>query len=164
MSKSGPPELPRLMGASVWIKSSYGPAAMSRLRAETMPAVTELPSPNGSPIAMTQSPTCARSESPNSAAVSGDLGCTRTSARSVVEGDGDRVCSVDNVLVGDDQSRRIDDEARTKGGDAAGQRFVLLHELLEEVLESGIVLLVRQSRQGGIRRNGCGRGDVHHGR
>ena len=52
-----PPELPRLIAASVWMKSSYGPELMSRLRAETMPTVTEPPSPNGLPIAITQSPT-----------------------------------------------------------------------------------------------------------
>ena len=40
MSKSGPPELPRLIAASVWMKSSYA-ARSVRLRAETMPAVTE---------------------------------------------------------------------------------------------------------------------------
>ena len=54
MSNSGPPLLPRLMGASVWMKSSYGPALMLRLRAETMPAVTLEPRPKGSPIAITQ--------------------------------------------------------------------------------------------------------------
>ena len=44
----GPPELPWLMAASVWIKLSYGPAAMSpRDLAETMPAVTLPPSPTG---------------------------------------------------------------------------------------------------------------------
>ena len=59
MSNSGPPELPWLIAASVWMKSSYGPYWMSRLRAETIPSVTEPPSPNGLPIAITQSPTCA---------------------------------------------------------------------------------------------------------
>jgi len=39
---------------------------MSRLRAETMPAVTEPPRPNGSPTAMIQSPTLSASESPHS--------------------------------------------------------------------------------------------------
>ena len=41
MLNSGPPELPRLIAASVWMKSSYGPWWMSRPRAETMPAVTD---------------------------------------------------------------------------------------------------------------------------
>src|SRR5260370_20838569 len=61
----GPPELPRLIDASVWMKSSYGPALMSRARAETMPTVTEPPRPNGLPIATTQSPTRAVSDVPN---------------------------------------------------------------------------------------------------
>jgi hypothetical protein len=64
-SNSGPPELPRLIGASTWMKSSYGPAWMSRPIAETMPAVTELPRPNGLPTATTHSPTRVWSESPN---------------------------------------------------------------------------------------------------
>src|SRR3954463_4536211 len=72
-SNRGPPELPRLIGASVWMKSSYGPALMLRLRAETMPAVTVEPMPNGSPIAITQSPTWAWSLSPNLVAGSGFL-------------------------------------------------------------------------------------------
>ena len=57
MLNSGPPELPRLIAASVWMKSSYGPWRISRPRAETMPAVTVPPRPNGLPIASTQSPT-----------------------------------------------------------------------------------------------------------
>jgi hypothetical protein len=57
MLKLGPPELPGLIGASSWKKSSNGPAPMSRPRAETMPAVTEPPRPNGLPAASTQSPT-----------------------------------------------------------------------------------------------------------
>ena len=48
--------LPLLIGASIWMKSSYGPAPMSRPRAETMPAVTVPPRPNGLPTASTQSP------------------------------------------------------------------------------------------------------------
>ncbi len=71
MLNSGPPELPRLIGASVWMKSSYGPSWMSRPRAETMPAVTVPPRPNGLPIASTQSPTRSAEESPNSSAGSG---------------------------------------------------------------------------------------------
>ena len=55
--KAGPPELPRFTAASIWMKSSYGPAPMSRPRAETMPAVTVPPRPNGLPTATTQSPT-----------------------------------------------------------------------------------------------------------
>ena len=84
MLKSGPPELPLLMGASVWMKSSYGPALMLRLRAETMPAVTVEPMPKGSPMAITQSPMRALSLSPNLVAGSGFFGFTFSSARSVL--------------------------------------------------------------------------------
>ena len=66
VSNKGPPELPRLMGASICRKSSRGPERMSRLRADTMPAVTVPPSPKGFPTAITQSPTRTASESPNS--------------------------------------------------------------------------------------------------
>ena len=121
--KVGPPELPRLIGASIWMKSSYGPEPMSRPRAETMPAVTVPPRPNGLPTAITQSPTrgvvgvaevddraaaCSAStlisarsvfsSVPTSLAV--ELACRR----SVV--DGDLVGAVDDVVVGDDVAGR----------------------------------------------------------
>ncbi len=83
MLNSGPPELPRLIAASVWMKSSYRPWRMSRPRAETMPAVTEPPRPKGLPIASTQSPTCAVSELPNCTAVSGLSVRMRSTAISV---------------------------------------------------------------------------------
>ena len=44
---------------------------MSRLRADTMPAVTEPPRLNGLPIAITHSPSRSLSESPNFTALSG---------------------------------------------------------------------------------------------
>ncbi|OYX65396.1 MAG: phosphoserine phosphatase SerB [Rhizobiales bacterium 32-66-11] len=83
MLNSGPPELPRLMAASVCRKLSYGPALMLRLRAETTPTVRVPPRPNGLPMAITQSPTRILSESPNFTEVSGLSGFTRNSARSV---------------------------------------------------------------------------------
>ena len=63
--KVGPPELPWLIGASIWRKSSKGPEWMSRLRAETMPArhrAAEAERDCRPPC--TQSPTRAASESP----------------------------------------------------------------------------------------------------
>ena len=84
MLNSGPPELPRLIAASVWMKSSYGPWRISRPRAETMPAVTVPPRPNGLPIASTQSPTLSVSESPNCTACSGLSGFTCNRAMSPV--------------------------------------------------------------------------------
>ena len=57
MLKSGPPELPGLMEASVWMKLSYGPAPMTRPLALTIPVVTVWLSPKGLPMARTQSPT-----------------------------------------------------------------------------------------------------------
>ena len=54
--KAGPPELPLFTGASIWMKSSYGPLPISRPLADTMPAVTVPPRPKGLPTASTQSP------------------------------------------------------------------------------------------------------------
>ena len=57
---------------------------MSRLRAETMPAVTVPPRLNGLPIAITHSPSRSFSESPNFTATSGFAGGLNFStARSV---------------------------------------------------------------------------------
>ena len=110
---------------------------MSRLRAETMPAVTVEPRPNGLPIAITQSPMRAVSESPNFAAGSGFFGVTLSSARSVfssrpislagsvvpsLQRHRDLVGVLDDVIVGHDEAGRIDDEARAERGDVARQR------------------------------------------
>src|SRR5258707_939607 len=70
-SKVGPPELPRLIGASIWMKSVYGPFPISRPSDETVAAVTGLDRPNGLPTATTQSPTRTCRSSPNSTVGSG---------------------------------------------------------------------------------------------
>ncbi len=57
---------------------------MSRLRAETMPAVTVPPSENGLPMAITHSPRRSLSESPNFTALSGWSVLTFSNARSVL--------------------------------------------------------------------------------
>ena len=54
-ANSGPPELPWLIGASIWM-NEYGLSPMSRLTAETIPAVTVPPRPNGLPTATTHCP------------------------------------------------------------------------------------------------------------
>ncbi len=62
---SGPPELPGLMGASVWIMPVNARplgAVLLRPRPETMPEVSEPASPNGVPMASTGSPIWAASE------------------------------------------------------------------------------------------------------
>ncbi len=83
MLNSGPPELPGLMGASVWMKSSKGPAPMSRPRAETMPLVTLPPRPKGLPAASTHCPTRRFAETPSETAESGARGVIRSRAMSV---------------------------------------------------------------------------------
>src|ERR1700733_11218972 len=57
---------------------------MSRLRAETMPAVTVPPRLKGLPMAMTHSPSRSLSESPNATALSGLSAFTRNSAKSAL--------------------------------------------------------------------------------
>src|SRR5881628_1290666 len=60
-SSSGPPELPGLIAASVWIMCSRAPLPSSwgsaRSRAETMPVVSDQSRPNGLPMANTFCPT-----------------------------------------------------------------------------------------------------------
>ena len=93
---------------------------MSRLRAEMMPTVTVPPSPNGLPIAITQSPMRMTSELPNFTALSllrlgidlehGDVGLgvgadqLRLELGAIVEVDLDLVGIGDDVVVGDDDA------------------------------------------------------------
>ena len=66
---SGPPELPKLMAASVCRRLSKFRVSRERPAArplpEMTPTVTDLSNWSGSPIAMTHSPTRMRSESPS---------------------------------------------------------------------------------------------------
>ena len=88
-SISGPPELPGLIGASVWIAFSivkpFG-ALISRCTAETIPAVAVRSRPNGLPIATTGSPTWTPSEEPSSSGVSWSAPCSTWSTAMSVEG------------------------------------------------------------------------------
>ncbi len=82
----GPPELPGLMAASVWIISTlvcWTPRGKSRPLKDTTPTVTLLPRPKGLPIAITHSPTSTWSESAISMTVRGSLGSIFSSATSV---------------------------------------------------------------------------------
>ncbi len=84
--RRGPPELPGLIAASVWIISTLvprTPRGRSRPLKETTPTVTLFPSPNGLPIAITHSPTSTWSESARSRTVSGSLGSILRRATSV---------------------------------------------------------------------------------
>lgn len=72
-STSGPPELPGLIGASVWMPSMYAVGASAlpdsftvtgRSTADTIPCVTVPGSPSGEPTATTVAPTRADEESP----------------------------------------------------------------------------------------------------
>ena len=71
------------MGASVWIKSSKGPAFMSLAFADTIPKVTVVANPNGLPIAKAQLPTLALSELPQFTGVNSKSVSTFKIAKSV---------------------------------------------------------------------------------
>ena len=68
-SKSGPPELPWLIGASVWIASTSLKSEVSesieRCVAETTPTPSESSLPKGLPIAATGAPTATAAEFPS---------------------------------------------------------------------------------------------------
>ena len=60
-SRSGPPELPGLIAASVWMTPSISKpfgAWIVRFVADTTPVVSVRSRPNGLPIAIVGSPTC----------------------------------------------------------------------------------------------------------
>ena len=86
-SSSGPPELPGLSAASVWMTSSIANplgAVMRRWSADTTPVVSVRSNPNGLPIATVGSPTRTAEESPSSSGWSIlPFGLTASTARSV---------------------------------------------------------------------------------
>ena len=100
----------------IWVRAS----------ADTMPCVTVWPTPNGSPIAMTKSPTSSASESPISSTGKLSPPLMRSTARSV-RGSRSTISAVelalvrqrdphvrhvlDDVIVGHHQARRIDEDA-----------------------------------------------------
>ena len=69
-SISGPPELPELIAASVWIRSCSSPIGVGTVRpsALTMPVVTVWLRPNGLPMAIVISPTCTSARAPRAVA------------------------------------------------------------------------------------------------
>jgi hypothetical protein len=88
-STSGPPELPGLIAASVWIASMTALVSVpdpsrrtGRSTALTMPSVTVPTRPSGEPIAITPSPTTSPDDEPN-VATTGLATSTLTTARSV---------------------------------------------------------------------------------
>ena len=138
-SSSGPPELPGLIGASVWIAleivNPFG-ALIWRWTAETIPAVAVRSRPNGLPIATTGSPTLTPGRGAElerlqlvGAGVDlehGDVGGRVRAEDLGVEGlavlaadaDGDVVGAGDDVGVGEDVAVVVDDEAGAGGGAA----------------------------------------------
>ncbi len=85
-SARGPPELPGLMAASVWMTFSIGRPSwprMERPSALTTPAVTVLWKPRGLPMATTSWPTTRFSASPSAATTGSSSGVKRTTPRSL---------------------------------------------------------------------------------
>ena len=150
-----------------------------------MPAVTVPPSPNGLPIAITGSPTRTLSESAKvaerqrSSAV--DLDQREVGVRiladhlgrqlaAVLQGDGDLVGAVDDVVVGDDQAVVVDDEAgahrgrrqaRAKPGGIGIERLHLLaeealHEALDHLAVGTLLAEAELEPRGRGTRAGCG--------
>ncbi len=119
--EQGPPELPGLIEASVWMKSSNGVRMRSRFNALITPVVTEVPRPSGLPMAITGWPTRAASLLSNCNVGSGcrqvhlEQGEVhkvgrgdqlRRHVRLVMEDDPDQRSTLDDVLVGDDDRPR----------------------------------------------------------
>ena len=86
-SSSGPPELPWLIAASVWIASwilKFVSESIVRCRPETTPTDSDCSSPNGLPIAATGEPTVSPLASPSFSGVSDSpFGSTLSSATSL---------------------------------------------------------------------------------
>ena len=151
---SGPPELPGLIAASVWMKSWMlpwprpGSPLSARPLALTMPEVTVKvrPSPSGLPMASTHSPTRASSLLPRATggrslasilstatSVFGSVPMTlRLELPPVEQADGDLLRALDHVVVGQDVAVGRDDEA----GAAALLDLGLLPEPGEEPLHA----------------------------
>ena len=86
--RSGPPELPGLSAASVWITSGISRPVLARMlrpRALTIPALTVCSKPSGLPIAIAISPRFSSAERPSGtgASVRREALPMRSSARSV---------------------------------------------------------------------------------
>ena len=106
MFTRGPPELPGLMAASVWMYESKDWLKIFRPLEETTPTVTVWSNSRGLPMAHTQSPTRTRSESPRRSAGSPSASTFR-SARSVLGSDPTRRAA---------SSRRSARRTRTRAG------------------------------------------------
>ncbi len=148
---------------------------MSRLRAETMPAVTVEPMPKGSPIAITQSPMRALSLSPKWVAGSGffridlqqgqvglDVAADHLGRQlgAVLQGHRDLVGILDHMIVGDDVSRRIDHKAGAQRSDMPRRIGFGTQEILEQIRQGRSRREVRHLL--GRRLEGLGSGNIHH--
>src|SRR5919199_236606 len=156
MLTRGPPELPRLMAASVWMKRrKLAPGSVCRSLVEMMPAVNLCSRPNGEPPASTPSPTRPASGGPRGTAGQlaarvhlddGDVGllvgaddrAAQLLAR--LELDHDARHALDDVVVGEDDPLRVDDEAAPDP--ARGAAGAAAQHVEERVVAVVVVLAV----------------------
>ena len=169
-SSSGPPELPGLIGASVWITESIwkpSGAWMCRPVPDTIPAVAVCGRPNGEPIATASWPVRTVSESASSSAVRPDSpvdphdrevgravdAAHRPGRRAVVgELDLDAVAVPDDVRVGDDRPVGVDDEPGAGAGAGADRD----HRGAGGAVDRGDVALLPRARRAAL--DGAGGG------
>ena len=144
-----------------------------------MPWVTVWPTPNGSPMAMTKSPTSSASESPSSSTGKfppplslqhREIGARiaqhdlRLELALVGERDLHVGHALDHVMVGDDEARRIDDDA---GAERLLHPLVLASLAAEEAAEDRIVeqrIARHRLDAGGVDVDDRGRDLLHHRR
>ncbi len=170
-SSSGPPELPGLIAASVWMTLSiWKPSSprIVRLVADTTPVVSVRSRPNGLPMAIVGSPTCTSLDDPSvSGRRSRPSGSTFSTARSVdgslaehlgvddalvLEGDPHLARALHDVGVGQDRAVAIDHEARARGlaallGGQTERRVLLLDDLRADEHDARRVALVDVARR-----------------
>src|SRR5471032_1895761 len=150
VSISAPPELPKLMAASVCMKfSKWLMCRLLRPSAEMMPMVTVWPTPKGLPMASTTSPTRACSAWPSTMtdslpsdtlmtarSVSGSVPTTLAAA--VRQRHLDVVGRVDDVVVGQNIAVGADDDARAEAGLLVVLVVAVMVAVAEEFLEEGV--------------------------
>ena len=122
-SSSGPPELPELIAASVWIAPDVRKPVsdwMSRSSAEITPTDSERSSPNGEPIAATGAPTTRSSTSASSSGLSSRPSVSTRSSATSEKGSRPTMRAGDLVAgfeVDEDLGRALERAALARGDD-----------------------------------------------
>jgi hypothetical protein len=148
---------------------------MSRLRAETMPAVTVPPRLNGLPMAMTQPQLFRIAELDRLERLVGldpeqrEIGLLILAeqlglqSRAVIENDRDLVGLRDHMVVGHHDAGRVDDETGTERIDPARPAFAVLRVVLAAPIEEVLEQLVQLRIVGQLRHRRVARFDLLRG-